>query len=154
MDPLSVSASAAGLATVCLQIVSTIKKTIETMKKARQALLDLLSRTERLRLFLERLRSLAQQLTNHSDRLLLDFNENGCYVTVDELRALVDEIASKTASAAARFWTSLQWLSYQSRAGALLTKIRGHEEEISSVLLLIATYKNISFPFTSQLWLT
>ncbi len=133
MDPLSVSASAAALITICVQAVRLIKTTVETLKNAKTLLLSLLNQTERMRLFLEQLRSLTHRLGDRQD-LALSFNDRACKATVSELQMLVQRIGrSKT-------WVSLQVLLNQSKSNDLLQRLKRHEEEIVTVLMFIATY--------------
>jgi hypothetical protein len=92
MDPLSASASAAALLTICVQAVQVLKKTIETLRNAKEFLLKLLNQTERVRLFLEQLRSLSKQLGDRSD-ILLAYNDSAPRETINELNIFVHHMA-------------------------------------------------------------
>jgi hypothetical protein len=106
MDPLSVSASAAALLTICAQAVQILKRTIETLRIAKEFLLKLLSQTERVRLFLEQLRGLTKQL-GHRSEILLAYNDSGPRETINELNSFVRNMAqSKT-------WVGLRMLLHQ-----------------------------------------
>lgn len=133
MDPISLSASAAALLTIFVQSVRLIKDTAEKMKNAKPLLIKLLHQTERMRLHLEQLRSLAHQLGGRSS-LLLAFNDSACKETVKELHALVEQIAKAKTS------MGLKLVVNQSAVNKLSQRLRGHEEEIVMVLLSIATY--------------
>ena len=133
MDPLSVSASAAALITICVQAVRLIKSTVETLKNAKTLLLNLLNQTERMRLFLEQLRSLTHRLSDRQD-LALSFNDRACKATISELQMLVQKIGK------IKTWVSLQILLNQSKSNDLLQRLKRHEEEIVTVLMFIATY--------------
>jgi hypothetical protein len=132
MDPLSVSASAAALLTICTQAVQILKRTIETLRKAKEFLLQLLSQTERVRLFLEQLRSLTKQLGRRSE-ILLAYNDSGPRETINELNSFVRNMAQSTT------WVRLRMLLHQNTADRLVERLHRHEEEIMQVLLSIAT---------------
>lgn len=136
MDPLSVCASAAGLLTICVQAVQIIKTTIETLRSAKEFLLKLLSQTERVRLFLEQLRSLSKQL-GHRSEILLAYNDSGPRETINELNAFVRKMAQNTT------WVRLKVLLRQNEADKLVERLHRHEEEIMQVLLSIATASSI-----------
>ena len=133
MDPLSLSASAAGLLTIFVQAVRLIKQTVEKLKNAKTLLFKLLHQAERMRLLLEQLRSLTQQLGGRSSSLLT-FNDSACRVTVNELHTLVEQIAK------AKSFMALKFPVNQSTANHLLQRLREHEGEIVTLLLSIATY--------------
>lgn len=80
--------------TTCAPVVKILKETIETLRKAAEFLLQLLSQTERVRLFLEQLRSLAEQLKSCSG-ILLAFSPTSPEATVNELRVFVRDMAQK-----------------------------------------------------------
>jgi len=132
MDPLSVSASAAALLTICAQAVQVIKRTIESLHKAKEFLLKLLSQTERLRLFLEQLRSLTKQLGTRSE-ILLAYNDSGPRATINDLNNFVRDMAQRTT------WVRLRVLLHQNAADKLVERLHRHEEEIMQVLLSITT---------------
>jgi hypothetical protein len=132
MDPLSVSAAAAELLTICVQAVQIMKRTIETLRNAKEFLLMLLSQTERLRLFLEQLRGLTKQL-GHRSGILLAYNDSGPRATINELNNFVRDMAQRTT------WVRLRVLLHQNAADKLVERLHRHEEEIMQVLLSIAT---------------
>lgn len=133
MDPLSVSVSATALLTICVQAVQILKRTIETLRNAKDFLLKLLSQTERVRLFLEQLRSITKQL-GHRSEILLAFNESEPRATINELNVFVNDIAQRTA------WVRLRVLLNQSAAEKFVERLHRHEEEIMQVLLSVAAY--------------
>lgn len=94
MDPFGISVSVVGLITACVQVGKILKETIETLKRAAEFLLQLLSQTERFRLFLGQLRSLTEQLRSRSD-ILLAFSPSGPEATINELNGFVLDVARK-----------------------------------------------------------
>ncbi len=135
MDPLSVTTSATAILAICLQTVHLIQRTIETVKNARKVLVRLLSQTERLRLILEQLRSLTKQLGARGG-LLLSFNDSSPKTTINELNTLVKSIADKSN------FVGIQMLLNKGKVDSLLEKLKGHEEEVMTILLSIATSVN------------
>jgi hypothetical protein len=132
MDPLSISLSVVGIITTCAQVVKILKDTIETLKQAAEFLLELLSQTERVRLFLEQLRSLTDQLKSRGD-ILLAFSPSGPNATIDELNVFVRDIAQSPK------FMKLKMLLKRSTANELVKKLHRHEVEITQVLLSVAT---------------
>lgn len=75
MDPIAATQLAADVAGIFLKVVTTVKDVIETMKGAKEALIELLSRCERVRLYLELFRSLTSRLSNPVEKSIsLSFN--------------------------------------------------------------------------------
>lgn len=142
MDPLSISASAAGLLTTCVQAVKIIWRTIETIKGAKEFLVELLTQTKRVGLFLEQLRSLTKQL-GHRSKVLLAYDIRGPRETLDELEDFVHSIdQSKT-------WFRLKVLLYQNVTDKLVKRLHRHAEEIMQVMLSIVTYVSCKGAFFS-----
>ena len=133
MDPLSISASAAALITICVQTVQIIKKTIETVKTAKRELLTVLNATNRTRLLLDQLRGLTHQLGSKNNKILLAFDKIGCEEILDELKRLVDKLAQ------AESFTGFRFLVRRSKFEALAAGLRAQEDGIRTVLLSIAT---------------
>jgi hypothetical protein len=132
MDPLSISVSVTALVGVCSQTVQLIQLTIETVKNAGKLLIKLLSQTESLRLILEQLRGLTKQLGTKAG-LLLSFNDSGPKITINELNSLVKSIAEK------KNFMPLQMLLNKGKVDALVERMKGHEAEVLTVLLSVAT---------------
>lgn len=140
MDPLSISASAAGLITICLQTIKLLKRTIETLRHAKQFLIDLLSQTERVRLFLEQLRGLAVRVVGAEGeggaggivKLVTAFDENGVKSTLGELGEWVNEVVGSGGVGMA-----VRVLIGKGKAEGLLGRLRRHEEEILGVVMWI-----------------
>lgn len=133
MDPLSISASAVALITICFQTVQIIKKTIETVKTAKRELLKVLNETNRMRLLLEQLRGLTHQLGSKNNEILLAFDKTGCEETLGELKNLIDKLAQ-----AERF-AGFQFLVRRSKFEDLVAGLRAQEDGIRTVLLSVAT---------------
>ena len=132
MDPLSISVSVTALIGVCSQTVQLIQRIIETVKNAGKVLIKLLSQTESLRLILEQLRGLTNQLGTKAG-LLLSFNDSGPKITINELNSLVKSIAEK------KNFMPLQMLLNKGKVDALVERMKGHEAEVLTVLLSVAT---------------
>ncbi|KAF7508634.1 hypothetical protein GJ744_009026 [Endocarpon pusillum] len=133
MDPLSISASAVALITVCVQTVQIIKKTIETIKTAKRELLNVLNETNRMRLLLEQLRALTHQLGSKNNKILLAFDQTGCEEILSELKRLIDKLAQ------AELFAGFQFLVRRSKLEALVAGLRAQEDGIRTVLLSVAT---------------
>jgi Fungal N-terminal domain of STAND proteins len=133
MDPLSISASAAALITICVQTVQIIKKTIETVKTVKRELLNVLNETNRMRLLLEQLRGLTHQLGSKNNKILLAFDKTGCEEILGELKRLIDKLAQ------AELFVGFQFLIRRSKFEALVAGLRAQEDAIRTVLLSVAT---------------
>ena len=131
MDPVSLSASAAALITICTQAVKILKQTVETVRNAKSLLLRLLSQTERIRIFLEQLRALTAQLGPRAG-ILLAFNDSGAKETINELHAFVQSIAQTPAL------IKIKVLLNRSAADQFVARLHRHEEEIMQTLLSVA----------------
>jgi hypothetical protein len=136
MDPISASSLAIELTIICVHAIRQIKKAVETVKKVRQDLLELLSRTERMRNILELLRTLLRELRNtpHRDMEII-LNDSACRQTMRELEALANKIASTHFSSS--ILAGAQWLSHRSKAIEMVEKLRSQETDIVNVLVII-----------------
>jgi hypothetical protein len=136
IDPLTATSLAVELAASCVKAAKLIKNAIETMKKVREDLLELLNRTERMRNILELLRNLLRELldTPHKD-MAIGLNEAACYQTMTELKELATNIAGTKLSSS--FLAGAQWLHYQSKARDLVRKLRDQETDIVNILVII-----------------
>ena len=133
MDPLSISASAVALITICVQTVQIIKKTIETVKTAKRELLNVLNETNKMRLLLDQLRGLTHQLGSQNNKILLAFDKTGCEEILSELKRLVDKLAQ------VEMFVGFQFLVRRSKFEALVAGLRAQEDGIRTVLLSVAT---------------
>jgi hypothetical protein len=133
MDPLSISASAVALITICVRTIQIIKKTIETVKTAKRELLNILNETNRMRLLLEQLRGLTHQLGSKNNKILLAFDKMGCEEILRELERLVDKLAQ------VEMFVGFQFLIRRSKFDALIAGLRAQEDGIRTVLLSVAT---------------
>jgi hypothetical protein len=137
MDPVSLTMAAIGLTKLCVQIVKQIKKVVETMKNAKKGLLELLRRTERMRLYLEILRSLCSQLVDARARdITLNFNKSACQTTIEELQQLMLKIANTSESGSV--WMAVNWIHYKGQVEELVQRLRDEEGEIGTLLLFIS----------------
>lgn len=132
MDSLTTSVSVAAIITACVQVVKILKETVEGLKQAAELLLQLLSQTERVRLFLEQLSSLAEQLKSRCD-ILWAFSSRGTEATINELGLFVRDMARKPRL------MKLKMLLERSTANKLVKKLHRHKQEISQVLLSVTT---------------
>ncbi|KAJ9503872.1 hypothetical protein H2202_001011 [Exophiala xenobiotica] len=133
MDPLSISASAVALITVCVETVKVIKNTVETVKTAKRELLNILNATNRVRLLLEQLRGLTHQLGSQNNQVLLAFDKSGCEEVLGDLRRLVNKLAQVDK------FVGFQFLVRRSKIEALVAGLRTQEDGIRTVLLSVAT---------------
>jgi len=131
---IAIASTALGLTKDCVGIVRLIKETIETSKLAKNALIELLNRTERTRGLLELVRALTDQIKDTDQRgVLLSFNDSACRKTLTELRALVGEVSHKSSE----FWVGIWWISHKKDADVLVEKMREQESAINTLLLSI-----------------
>jgi hypothetical protein len=135
-DPVSAVSLAVELSVACARAVTLIKKAIETMRRVREDLLELLNRTERMRNILELLRNLLRELCNtpHYD-MAIGLNEFACRQTMTELEALANNIAGTKLTSS--FLAGAQWLLYQGKARDLVKKLRDQETDIVNILVFI-----------------
>ena len=133
MDPLSISASAVTLITICVQTIQIIKNTVETIKTAKRELLNVLNATNRMRLLLDQLRGLTHQLGSKNNKILLAFDEAGCQDVLGQLKRLVDKLAQ------VELFVGFQFLVRRSKFEALVAGLRVQEDGIRTVLLSVAT---------------
>lgn len=134
MDPLSISAAAAGLIPLCWEAAKIIKDLIERVKNAAKELLNFLSRTERMRLLLEQLRGLTRQLGARDNTLVIAFSDVECTRTIQELRDVVFDIARSSTTAVVRF----QYLFRHGKLVALSDKLDKHRNEIEGIMLSVS----------------
>ncbi|RJE20392.1 hypothetical protein PHISCL_07263 [Aspergillus sclerotialis] len=142
MDGVSSTQAAAALAGIFLQIVQVTKHVIETMKGARTALVDLVTRAERIRLNLELLRSLTSKLSDPMEKnAALLFNESAYRRTADEVLALVCRIADTAKHH--DLVMKVNWLFYRSDVAALVKKLEERESDLGLVLAFIAAQSSV-----------
>lgn len=136
IDPVSATSLAVELTAICIKVVKQLKETIETMKKAREDLLELLNRTERMRNILELLRTLLLELarTPHRD-MAIGLNTEACRRTMDELQSLADKIAGT--KLAHPLLGAVQWARYKGEAMELVTRLRSQETDVVNTLVII-----------------
>jgi ABC-type transporter Mla subunit MlaD len=136
MDPYSVSELALALAVDVVKIVGVIKQIVEASKSSREALKDLLNRTERMRGFLELVRSLTKQMRDVAQLgATLNFNDGEVRQTLTDLDTLVDTVANKSGD----FWRGVWLTTHKKEVEALVAKLDKQEREINTLLLSITT---------------
>lgn len=133
MDPLSVSASAVALITVCVQTVQIIKKTIETFKAAKRELMSIVNEIDLTRRLLEQLRGLTHQLGSRNIPVFLEFDGTDCESILGEFKRLVDKLAE------AGKLVGFQFLVKKSKFEELALRLRAQRDMIETVLLSITT---------------
>ncbi|KAK0935873.1 hypothetical protein LTR29_012572 [Friedmanniomyces endolithicus] len=133
MDPLSISASAVALITICVQSVKIIKDAIETVRTAKKELLKILNGTNRMRLLLDQLRGLTHQLGSKNNKILLAFDPSGCEEILGQLKRLVDKLAK------VETFLGCQFLVRRSKFEELVAGLKNQEDDIRLVLLSVAT---------------
>ncbi|KAK0810728.1 hypothetical protein LTR75_005456 [Friedmanniomyces endolithicus] len=133
MDPLSISASAVALITICVQSVKIIKNVIETVRTAKKELLKILNGTNRMRLLLDQLRGLTHQLGSKNNKILLAFDPSGCEEILGQLKRLVDKLAK------VETFMGCQFLVRRSKFEELVAGLKDQEDDIRLVLLSVAT---------------
>jgi hypothetical protein len=141
MDPIAATQLAADVAGIFLKIVNTVKEVIETMKGAKEALIELLSRCERVRLYVELFRSLVTRLSTVERSISLSFNDSAYRQTADEILGFVHKIAD--ASKHSEIWMKFSWVFYKADVTALVGKLEAREKDLNLVLTFIAAYVSL-----------
>ncbi|OXN04993.1 hypothetical protein CDV58_05629 [Aspergillus fumigatus] len=142
MDPIAATQLAADVAGIFLKVVTTVKDVIETMKGAKEALIELLSRCERVRLYLELFRSLTSRLSNPVEKSIsLSFNDSAYRQTANEILGFVHKVAD--ASKHSELWMKFSWVFYKADVTALVGKLEGREKDLNLVLTFIAAQSSV-----------
>lgn len=137
MDVIAAAQLAGDVAGLFLDIVKATKELIETMQGARDALVELLSRSERVRLNLELFRSLAGQLVDKDQKsMTISFNDSAYSTTGSEVLTLVRKVADS--SKHSDLWMKFNWVFYKSDVEALVKKLEAREQDLNLVLTFIA----------------
>ena len=137
MDPLTAVTFAQEIAGLCLAIVKKIKALIEAIKGAKQALSDMISRLERMRLILNEFKSLAQRLANSPQyNITLAFNDSQCRETLKHMDAHIHTVAKEVS--VHRYWMQANWIRHEKEATTLLARLAEHEADLGTVLQFIA----------------
>ncbi|CBF71411.1 hypothetical protein AN6763.2 [Aspergillus nidulans FGSC A4] len=142
MEAAAFAQAAAALASMFLEIVSTTKQVIETMKGARAALVELFTRAERIRLNLELFRSLTYRLSDPMERTAaISFNESSYRQTANEVLELVHKVADS--GKRSDLMMRVNWLFYRSDVAALVKKLEDRERDLGLVLTFIAAQSSV-----------
>ena len=122
IDPVSATSLAVELTAICI--------------KAREDLLELLNRTERMRNILEVLRTLLLELARKPHRdMAIGLNTDACRRTMNELQSLADKIAGT--KLAHPLLGVVQWARYKGEAMELVAKLRSQETDVVNTLVII-----------------
>ncbi|KAL4760920.1 uncharacterized protein BDW70DRAFT_168414 [Aspergillus foveolatus] len=142
MEAAAFAQAAAALASMFLEIVSTTKQVIETMKGARAALVELFTRAERIRLNLELFRSLTYRLSDPMERTAaISFNESSYRQTANEVLELVRKVADS--GKRSDLMMRVNWLFYRSDVATLVKKLEDRERDLGLVLSFIAAQSSV-----------
>ncbi|KAL4742694.1 hypothetical protein BDV11DRAFT_180442 [Aspergillus similis] len=142
MEAIASAQAAAALASMFLEIVSTTKQVIETMKGARAALMELFTRAERIRLNLELFRSLTYRLSDPMERTAaISFNESSYRQTANEVLELVRKVADSEKRS--NLMMRVNWLFYRADVAALVKKLEDRERDLGLVLTFIAAQSSV-----------
>lgn len=139
MDPLSVSASIAALAAICLQTAKIIKKTIETIKATKDDLYDILRQVSQMQVVLRRLEGLTKVLDKDRSQYILDvFDLDHCRGTIEEMESIVGkiEIGSRSTTRE-RIQASVKWVKHKSDAGRLVERLKQDKLDIMGALQMV-----------------
>lgn len=144
MDPITSCTVASELAGTFVNVIKLIKSIIETMKGTKKALVELLNRSERMRLILELFRSFTKRLHEPNQKTMtLTFNDGACRETVNELYGLVRKVAQ--AAQYSDLWMKFNWVLYKTEATKMIEKLEARERDLDSVLMFIAAWADPPF---------
>lgn len=137
MDPLSLTLAATALITTLAQAVGLTMTVVERLKSRRKILLELVSETERVRLYCQMMESLSRQLANAEQRgIALAFDKSACEVAA---RAVLDFARELSAPGVlGSIMNNLKSLNINDRAEALMVSLRRSQDNLQTVLQLIA----------------
>jgi uncharacterized protein (DUF1778 family) len=145
MDIVASAQAAATLAGMFLEIVQVTKHVIETMEGARAALVEMVTRAERIRLNLELFRSLTNKLSEPMEKTTaLSFNKSAYRQTANEVLQLVRKVAES--GKRHDLVMKVNWLFYRSDVVALVKKLEERGRDLGLVLTFIAAYV-FDYPF-------
>ncbi|OXV11719.1 hypothetical protein Egran_00520 [Elaphomyces granulatus] len=141
MDPLSISLAVLPIVASCIAAIAKLRTVLESTKAINGTLLELLTRAERIRLFLDALHSLCAQIRDQvQESFLLDFDKTGCIMTINSLKQLVETVVDD--SKKNRYWMKLHWALLKPDAVALIHDLGERQRDINSVIILIAAKSN------------
>lgn len=137
IDPVTASNAAIEVVGICVKVVKLIKRAIETMKQAREGLLELVNQTERMRTILDLVRVLCTELkgTPQEGQEFIPLNRDQCLRTMADLEALANKIAGVWVKNKA--FAGVQWLWYKNRAEELVERLHKQEGDIVNLLTII-----------------
>lgn len=122
---------------LCAAAIREVRNVVETIKTTNKTLMVLLSRVERMRLFLDALRGLAAQMSDPKQQaLLLAFGENEYRNTLREIRELIRQVATYCETP----WKlKAYWVTQKHKAVTLVKQLHEHEAELVVCLSIIST---------------
>ena len=136
IDPLSVvSLTAEGLS-ICVKVISILKKYASAIKHVKTDILELIKRVERIRNVSGLLRMFSLELwkTKYSS-MQIEIDEAEYMKALNQLKALAEDVETKSPIAAGLFWGSKK-----STAQALIKRLRELEDDIVHVVSIIGAY--------------
>jgi len=138
MDPLSISASVAGLWTASAAVIDAVKCLIAAYRDADNDIINLAQELASLRLSIELVRGNLSGLENRTIPKTSDFEPfNLCWETLQELKKLLpspDEQKNFKQSAARTrlsFLAKFKWIRQKEKTGPLLERLQRHKSTIS-----------------------
>ncbi|KAI7222222.1 hypothetical protein KC333_g1248 [Hortaea werneckii] len=141
MEAAGVALAIPPVVLLCVAAARELRKLTETMKTANKTLLSLLSRIERMRLYLDSLRGLTSQLINPQERsMMLAFNENSYKATLKELHGLILDVAARTQHGVL---LRVYWVAQRAKAEKYLSELEQHEREMLLMLSLISAHSHL-----------
>ena len=137
MDPLSVSASIAGLITIADVIVRNGFKFISEVKEADNSIRDLFCEVNLLVGVLHSLRNVAQRFesddASHGYAMRID-HINACDNTLHKIQLQLDKINNKKDRTISRAKRRLLWPLSQTETRAILVEVERHKSTMSLAL--------------------
>lgn len=137
IDPLTaVNLATEGLS-ICIKVISILKRYASAVKNVKQELVDLLKRVEHMRNLFGLLRSLSLTLELHKTQqslMQLEIDKKEYEQTMEDLLSLASEVVAKKT-----FFAGLYWGTKKNAAVRLTEKLRHQEEQIINVVTIIGT---------------
>ncbi|RMY56210.1 hypothetical protein D0863_13057 [Hortaea werneckii] len=136
MEAAGVALAIPPIVLLCVAAARELQKLTETMKTTNNTLLNLLSRIERMRLYLDLLRGLTHQLIYPQEQsMMLAFNESSYKTTLKELHDLILDVAARTQHGVL---LRIYWVTQRAKAEKYLSELEQHEREMLLMLTLVS----------------
>ncbi|KAI7475245.1 hypothetical protein KC351_g10211 [Hortaea werneckii] len=141
MEAAGVALAIPPIVLLCVAAARELQKLTETMRTTNNTLLNLLSRIERIRLYLDSLRGLTHQLIYPQERsMMLAFNESSYKTTLKELHDLILDVAARTQHGVL---LRIYWVAQRAKAEKYLSELEQHEQEMLLMLSLISAHSHL-----------